>query len=73
MTLDIRGALFYTAAQVSAMFGHGDNPRWIYRASAKDAFLRPYRRHFGKGLYFDKAGIDRLIAGHGTEPERRRP
>jgi helix-turn-helix protein len=57
---DPRSAIFYTPAEVAAIFRHEGDLKWLYR-TADRGFLRPFVRRFGRSLYFDRAGIEKLI------------
>lgn len=60
-------ALFYTPAEVAALFRHEDDARFAYRHARPRGFLAPAARRFGRMLLFDRGSIESLINEKGKK------
>ena len=62
MTPDLKSVVLLTPAEVATLFRHEGNLKWVYDRADR-GFLKPYVRRCGRSLFFDRAGIERLLSG----------
>jgi hypothetical protein len=62
MSPDLKAVVLLTVEEVAELFRHPGNRKWVYDRADR-GFLRPYVRRFGRSLFFDRAGIEKLLAG----------
>jgi hypothetical protein len=57
---DLKNVVLLTPAEVACLFRHEGNLKWVYDR-ANRGFLKQYVRRFGRSVYFDRRGIERLL------------
>jgi hypothetical protein len=62
MSPDLTAVVLLTVEEVAELFRRPGNRKWVYDRADR-GFLKPYARRFGRSLYFDRVGIERLISG----------
>lgn len=62
MSTDLKAVLLLTVEEVAELFRRPGNRKWVYDRADR-GFLKPYVRRFGRSIYFDRQGIERLLAG----------
>ena len=61
MSPDLKNVVLLTPGEVASLFRHEGNLKWVYDRADR-GFLKPYVRRFGRSVFFDRAGIEKLIS-----------